>query len=99
MSNYRPISILNSFSKVYEKVIYNRIESFINKHDILFKGQYGFRKNHSTHLALMSFMDKLTGAIDKNEYAVSLFIDLSKAFDTIDYTILLKKLYCYGIEE
>ena len=79
------------------KKLFTIESSFIQKYDILCKGQYGFRKNHSTQLPLMNFMDKLTKAIDKNEYVVSLFIDLSKAFDTIDYAILLKKLYCYGI--
>ena len=97
ITNYRPISLLNCFSKIYEKVLYNRLEKFFEKQQTLYDQQYGFRKNRSTQLTLISFIDNLTEAIDKNEYAISIFIDLSKAFDTIDHSILMKKLYNYGI--
>ena len=89
--------VLNTFSKVYEKVFLKRLESFLAKHNILYDGQFGFRKNRSTSFALISFLDKITEAVDKNDYALSLFIDLSKAFDTIPHSLLLSKLHNYGI--
>ena len=96
-TNYRPISILPSFSKVFERIIANRITSYIEKNDILAKSQYGFRKKHSTYMAIMQLYEKVSEAIDKNEYCVGIFIDLSKAFDTINHDILLQKLDVYGI--
>ena len=96
-TNYRPISILPSFSKILEKVISNRLISYMEKYNILSCSQYGFRKNHSTYMALMSLYDKVSEAIDKNEFCVGIFIDLSKAFDTLHHSILLKKLEFYGI--
>jgi len=97
ITNYRPISLLNTFSKIYEKVILRRFENFLAKNKILYDGQFGFRKHRSTQLARVSFLDKLTEALDKNEFVISLFIDLSKAFDTVDHAILLGKLHHYGI--
>jgi len=97
IENYRPISLLNTFSKIYERVFLNRLNSYINKHNILHDDQFGFRKNRSTKLALLSFIDTVTDSLDNNDYVISLFIDLSKAFDTIDHTLLLKKLHNYGI--
>ena len=95
-SNYRPISILNSFSKVFEKVIVKRLLSFISKHLLLSNAQFGFRQNHSTNMAMMNLFDKVTEAIDNNDYCVGVFIDLSKAFDTLNHEILLRKLEFYG---
>ena len=95
--NYGPISILPSFSKIYEKIISNRILSYVEKYGILAKSQFGFRKKHSTYMAMMQLYDKVSEAIDKNEFCVGIFIDLSKAFDTINHDILLQKLYTYGI--
>ena len=96
-SNYRPISIIPSFSKFFEKLISNRLLSFINKFEIFNPAQYGFRKNHSTYMAMLNFYDKVSEAIDKNEFIIGIFIDLSKAFDTINHDILIKKLELYGI--
>jgi len=97
LTNYRPISLLNSFSKIYEKVFLNRLNAHLLKFNILHDDQFGFRKNRSTQLALTSSIDKITEALDKNQYVFSLFIDLSNAFDTIDNKILLHKLHHYGI--
>ena len=97
IANYRPISVLPSFSKVYEKVISNRMISFLSKNEIINSSQYGFRSQHSTYMALLDFYDKITESIEANEYTVGVFIDLQKAFDTIDHSILLTKLEFYGI--
>jgi hypothetical protein len=97
LANYRPISILPSFSKIYEKAMYNRLSSFLSDCNILVDNQYGFRKNHSTYMALVDLYDKISNAIDNNEFAMSVFIDLSKAFDTLDHNILCNKLYYYGV--
>ena len=75
----------------------NRLLKFIDKNKILSKHQYGFRKNRSTEHALIDFTDKITKAIDEGKYSIGIFLDLSKAFDTIDHKILIKKLEHYGI--
>lgn len=96
-TNYRPISILPSFSKIFEKAMFNRLSSYLEKNLILVNNQYGFRKNHSTYMAVMDMYNKISMAIDENEFAVGIFIDLSKAFDTLNHEILLKKLELYGV--
>ena len=95
-SNYRPISLLNCFNKLFEKLIYNQMINFIDKHKILYVNQYGFRKGHSTTLALIDVIDTLKKALDRKEYAIGIFLDLEKAFDTICHKILLAKLDFYG---
>ena len=97
VTNYRPISILTNFSKIFEKIIANRLISFIDKHKIISSAQFGFRKKHSTYMALMKLYDKVSQAIDNNEFCIGIFIDLSKAFDTLNHEILLKKLEFYGV--
>jgi Reverse transcriptase (RNA-dependent DNA polymerase) len=96
LSNYRPISLLNTFSKIFEKLIYNRMMQFINKHDLLFENQFGFRKHHSTELALIKLLDTITLALNSKKHVCSIVIDLKKAFDTVDHGILLSKLYNFG---
>jgi hypothetical protein len=96
-NNYRPISVLPAFSKLMEKIVYNRLISFINKHNILTNAQYGFRSNHSTYMALMDLIIKVTESINKKHHTMGVFLDLSKAFDTINHDILLTKLHHYGI--
>ena len=94
--NYRPISILPSFSKILEKIVYSRLMNYLNKYKILSDNQFGFRKNHSTELALTLLYDKISSAIDNNMITVGIFIDLSKPFDTVNQ-ILLDKLQYYGV--
>ena len=88
-TNYRPISVLSCFSKLLEKLMYKRLINFIEKNKILSKHQYGFRQNISTDFAIIELLDKITRAIDKGEYTIGIFLDLSKAFDTINYRILI----------
>ena len=96
-SNYRPISLLPFFSKILERLMYNRLYNFLTEHNILFMNQFGFRKNYSTFLALMDLVDSISKNIDEGNYSIGIFLDLSKAFDTINHTILLDKLCRYGI--
>ena len=96
-SNYRPVSILPQFSKILEKIFHNRLMSFLNDKQILYNGQFGFRKNHSTSMAILELVEEMTTAMDNSQSSVAVFIDLKKAFDTVDHNILLKKLEKYGI--
>ena len=86
--NYRPISILPAFSKIFERAVYNRIFQFLVDNDILFKHQFGFRPGHSTSHALINFVNKVANAVDCQKYLAGIFLDLSKAFDTLDHAIL-----------
>jgi len=95
--NYRPISVLPVFSKILEKLMYTRLENFVIKYKILCENQFGFREKHSTFMALLNIIDHITQRLDSKEFSLGIFIDLSKAFDTIDHNILLKKLEVYGI--
>jgi hypothetical protein len=96
-SNYRPVSVLPFFAKILERLMYNRLYEFINKHNILYKYQFGFRQSHSTNMALIVLIDKIAEAIDNGEFVVGVFLDFRKAFDTVNHSILLGKLYKLGI--
>ena len=78
--------------------MYNRLIDFIEKHHLLYQFQFGFRKNHSTSIALVILLEKITDALDNSEFAICILIDFRKAFDTVEH-ILLQKLYHYGIRE
>ena len=97
LSNYRPISVLPIFSKILEKLMYVRLEKFIEKHNILCENQFGFREKHSTYMALLDICDQITRQLDSKAFSLGIFIDLSKAFDTIDHNILIAKLENYGV--
>ena len=94
-SNYRPVSLLTQFSKILEKIFNNRLTKFITINNVLYDGQYGFRHNHSTELAVLEMIEKITNAIDNKMISIGIFIDLKKAFDTINHDILVQKLSYY----
>ena len=95
--NYRPVSTLPVFGKILEKLMYNRLYSFLSSKNIIFRNQFGFRKKHSTSHAVNYSVDKVITEIEKKKHVIGIFIDLSKAFDTIEHGILLDKLEHYGI--
>ena len=95
--NYRPISLLPQISKIFEKLIKNRISNFLNKFNILNDNQYGFRKNLSTADALSDVLKSVNTNLENLENCAIVSIDLCKAFDTLDHDILINKLYIYGI--
>ena len=96
-SNYRPISVLSIVNKLFEKILHNRLYKYLTKFNILYEYQFGFREGHSTTQALVEITDRIKFAIDKNELTCGIFIDLTKAFDTVDHSILLHKMHKYGI--
>ena len=96
--NYRPISLLPTISKVLEKIIFTQLSSYFNKAKLFFDNQYGFRPKHCTEYAALELVDIIINHMDKNEVPINIFLDLSKAFDTIDHNILLHKLRFYGLD-
>ena len=96
-SNYRPISLLSVFSKIIEKVMYKRLYDFLELHNILYNFQFGFRASHSINHALISLTEMIKNTLDNKRFGCGIFLDLQKAFDTVNHEILLNKLEHYGI--
>ena len=94
-TNYRPISLLSVFNRIFEKLVYKRLIEFIEKEDLLYHGQYGFRSRHSTEHAIQDILNTIQSNMDRKQYTCAIFIDLKKAFDTVNRRILLDKLYIW----
>ena len=89
LSNYRPISLLTTISKIFERIIHIQFQEYLNRNNLLAEQQYGFRPNHSTEYAVIKLVDYISSKMDGNKIPDTIFIDLSKAFDTLSYDILL----------
>ena len=97
ISNYRPISILPTMSKLFERAVADRLVAFLDKHNVLSSSQYGFQKHKSTEHALINLTEFIYASINNRKHAVAIFLDFRKAFDTVNHSILLDKLSVYGI--
>ena len=95
--NYRPISIILPISKIIEKCLVERLKNFLSHHNILSDSQYGFRNKHSTEHALINFVDYVTAEKEDGKFVLGIYVDIKKAFDSVNHEILLNKLYKYGI--
>ena len=92
MANYRPISLLPTISTVFERAIYNQLYDYFNNNNLLAEQRYGSRAHHSTELSTVKLVDYINIHIDNGKIQVNIYFDLSKAFDTLDFKILLKKI-------
>ena len=98
INNYRPISLLPARSKIFERVIYNQVNNYFTLNNFYYEGQYGFCSKHSTELAALDIIDTITRRMEKGNIPITIYLDLSKAFDTLNHTILLDKLKFYGVQ-
>lgn len=98
VENFRPVSNLDVFSKIYEMAVSDIVDMHMGGNNLYAQGQHGFRKNHSTNTAIAEFIDTVLEAIDKQKHVLAIFMDLSRAFDSVDYQILISKLYSYGFK-
>jgi hypothetical protein len=97
IKNYRPVSLLTSFPKIFEKVIQVRLSEHVINNNIYCMNQYGFRSNSSTNKAIFTLLNDILLALNNKSFVGGIFCDLEKAFDCVDYDILFKKLEFYGI--
>ena len=98
VTNYRSISVLPCLSKLLERIMYNRLYKFLVENNILYQKRFGFQNAHSTEHAILQLVNQITEAFSHRKYILGIFIDLSKAFDTVNHNILLEKLKAYGIQ-
>ena len=96
MSNYRPISITNPVGKILEKLMHSRMVKYLEKFNLIYDYQFGFRKNHSTTIAVIDVVNMIQNYLHEGKYVMGIFMDLQKAFDTVNINILLAKLEHYG---
>jgi hypothetical protein len=99
LENYRPISILPSLSKIFEKIMYQQIYNHLSTSNLFYNSQYGFRSRHSTEFAAYELVERIINELDNNNVPLTIYLDLSKAFDTLDHNILLAKLSFYGFHD
>ena len=97
VNNYRPVSVLHVLSKILERLKYNRLMKFVEDFDILYDFQFGFRKRYSTFTALASAVNHIENALQFGKYSIGVYLDFSKAFDTLNHDILFLKSNHYGI--
>ena len=95
--NYRPISLISPFAKIFEKCLFAQLNSFLNKHNLIHTNQFGFRQNTTTEMAVSQMYEQFMNNVENGEHTCSVFLDLAKAFDSVDHNVLLSKLYSYGI--
>ena len=84
--NYRPISLLSNYNGIFEKIMFNRLKAFIDKNDILYRSQYGFRDKHSSQHVILDIVNSIQRNMDNKLFSCGIFIDLKKAFDTVDHS-------------
>ena len=89
LDNYRPISILPAISKIFERAIFDQLYIHFTHNNLFYESQYGFKKNHATEFAVLELIDRITQSLDNGKTPVNIYLDLSKAFDTLDHSILL----------
>ena len=97
IKNYRPITIINSISKIFDAILYNRLYDFFSKNNLFSNYQFGFRRKRGIEQAAMNLIYEINSALQNDETCVAIFIDLTKAFDRVDLNILERILYKYGI--
>jgi hypothetical protein len=98
LNNYRPISVLSAVSKIFERIVYDQLQAYLNENGLIYDKQSGFRPVHSTTSALLNATTEWLSNMDKGQLNSVVFIDLAKAFDAVDHEILLSKLQIYGVD-